>query len=227
MISLALVPAAGSAAPGQVAAAAALTLRPHPASRGIDLRARLELGLDVAPQPANPFDPDEMRVQLELRDPSGRTTAVDAYWFQDFERALAGNREVLTPRGDPYWKAACTPTEPGPWRWRWTVATPAASRSTQWHELSVSSRPAGPGFLRVSPRDPRYLVHDDGTPYFAIGENLAWYDRRGTHAYDDWLDELAAQGATWIRVWMPEHGMGIEAEDTGLGDYTCRGGGGS
>lgn len=214
--------AAAGAATAPTAAASPLTLRPHPASRSIDLRARLELGLDVTPQPSNPFDPAEMRVQLELRDPHGATTTVAAYWFQDFERALAGSREVLEPRGEPYWKAAYTPTEPGRWRWRWAVATPAASRTTKWRELSVSSRPAGPGFLRVSPRDPRYLVHDDGTPYFAIGENLAWYDRRGTHAYDDWLDKLAAQGATWIRVWMPEHGMGIEADDTGLGDYTAR-----
>jgi len=202
--------------------ASPLTLRPHPFTRSIDLRARLELGLDVTPQPSNPFDPAEMRVELELRPPSGGTTTVGAYWFQDFERGLAGSREVLTPRGEPYWKAAYTPSEPGRWRWRWTVATPAASRVTRWHDLVVTSRPAGPGFLRVSPRDPRYLVHDDGTPYFAIGENLAWYDRRGTRAYDDWLDELAAQGATWIRVWMPEHGMGIEADDTGLGDYTAR-----
>jgi hypothetical protein len=188
----------------------------------VDLRARFELGLDVTPQPANPFDPAEMEVQLLLRDPSGRTTTVDACWFQDFERALVGNREVLTPHGDPYWKAAYTPTQSGRWRWRWTVATPGARASSDWSTLWVSSQPAGPGFLHVSLRDPRYLVHDDGTPYFAIGENLAWYDRRGTYAYDAWLDRLAAQGATWIRVWMPGWGMGIEADDTPLGDYTAR-----
>ncbi len=81
---------------------------------------------------------------------------------------------------------------------------------------------AGHGFLRVSPRDARYLAYDDGTPYFAIGENVGWYDQRGTFAYDDWLDRLARQGATWVRVWMPSWAMGIEWSDTGLGDYTNR-----
>ena len=60
-----------------------------------------------------------------------------------------------------------------------------------WHGISVERRAVGHGFLRVSPLDHRYLTYDDGTPYFAIGENLSWYDARGTYAYDDWLDQLA------------------------------------
>jgi Domain of unknown function (DUF5060) len=215
IIAVALVPA-------ERAAASPLTLWSHPAPRSIDLRARFEVDLDVTPLPANPFDPGEMAVELVLRDPSGRTTTVDAYWFQDFDRALTNNnRERLTPRGDPYWKAAFTPTEPGRWRWRWSVTTPTTSRTSRWRAFWVSSQAAGPGFLHVSPRDPRYLAYDDGTPYFAIGENVSCYDRRGTYAYDDVLDKLAAQGATWVRVWMPACGMGIETADTGLGDYTA------
>jgi hypothetical protein len=65
-------------------------------------------------------------------------------------------------------------------------------------------------------------VHDDGSPYFAVGENVGWYDARGTFAYDAWLDRLAAQGATFARLWMPSWAFGIEWSDTGLGDYTNR-----
>ena len=81
---------------------------------------------------------------------------------------------------------------------------------------------ARPGFIRRSTKDARYLVHDDGSPYFAVGENLAWYDKRGTYAYDSWLARLAAQGATYARLWMPSWAFGIEWSDTGLGDYTDR-----
>jgi cysteine-rich repeat protein len=216
----------------RVSAAAAVTgaaagtppaVSERPAPSAIDRFGRFEVGVDVAPRPVNPFDPLEMAVQLVLRDPQRRTTTVDAYWFQDFDRSLdARNREVLTPRDAPYWKAAYAPTKPGLWLWRWEVTTPAARQVGDWHSLDVSDRAAGHGFLHVSARDARYLVYDDGTPYFAIGENVSCYDRRGTYTYDDVMDKLAARGETWIRVWMPACGMGIETADTGLGDYTNR-----
>jgi hypothetical protein len=65
------------------------------------------------------------------------------------------------------------------------------------------------GFLRPSALDPRYLRFDDGTPYFAVGENLAWYDGRGTFAYDDWFEKLAAQGVNYVRLWMPSWAFGL------------------
>ena len=200
-----------------------LTIAERPAPGIVDCFGRFEVGLDVTPRPVNPFDPLEMAVQLVVRGPRGGKTTVDAYWFQDFERSRAANgREILSARDEPYWKAAYTPTAPGRWRWRWEVATPTARQVGEWHSLEVSDRPAGHGYLHVSPRDSRYLAYDDGTPYFAIGENVSCYDRRGTFAYDDVLDKLAARGATWVRVWMPACGMGIETADIGLGDYTAR-----
>jgi hypothetical protein len=200
-----------------------LTITERPAPSIVDPFGRFEVGLDVSQRPVNPFDPREMAVQLALRDPRGATTVVDAYWFQDFERSQAANgRELLTARDEPFWKAAYAPAAPGRWRWRWEVATPTTRQVGEWHSLEVSDRPAGHGNLHVSPLDSRYLAYDDGTPYFAIGENVSCPDRRGTFAYDDVLEKLAARGATWIRVWMPACGMGIETADTGLGDYTAR-----
>jgi Domain of unknown function (DUF5060) len=216
---LVAVPTPGA---GAADAATPLTLESHPAVTRLGRWARFEVGADVTPQPSNPFDPVEMAVQLELRGPKGQTTRVGAYWVQDFERALVNDREVLTPVGEPYWKAAFTPSHPGLWTWRWRATTPTEHVIGRWHLLAVAKHAASHGFLHVSPRDSRYLTYDDGTPYFAIGENMSCADRRGTYAYDDVLDKLAAQGATWIRVWMPACGMGIETSDTGLGDYTNR-----
>jgi hypothetical protein len=114
-----------------------------------------------------------------------------------------------------------TPGDAGLWRWWWKARTPAGTtRSRSQHLVVRPSRASG--FLRRSPHDARYLVHDDGSPYFAVGENLGWYDARGTFAYDSWLDRLAAQGATFARLWMPSWAFGIEWSDTGLGDYTRR-----
>jgi hypothetical protein len=192
------------------------------ATHVVDRNATFTAGATLNPAPANPFDPAGTSVRVRLRSPRGAEVVVDAYWYRDFTRVLVDGREALTPKGAPYWKVRYTPTTSGKWWWRWDATTPSGAVAGRWHPLVVRARSTGHGFLRVSPRDARYLAYDDGTPYFAIGENVGWYDGRGTYAYDEWLDRLAQQGATWIRVWMPSWAMGIEWSDTGLGDYTNR-----
>ncbi len=198
------------------------TLNERRFTRRVDRYGRFTAGADVSPRPANPFDPAEQTVLVILRAPDGRRVSATAYWFQEYHRSLTDGREVLTPVGTPYWKVRYTPDAPGVWRWHWVARSSGGVARGSTHVLHVRRRWANAGFLRVSPRDSRYLAHDDGSPYFAIGENLSWYDQRGTYAYDDWLDQLAAQEATWARLWMPAWAMGLEASDTGLGDYTRR-----
>jgi hypothetical protein len=221
LVGLAVAPPAASADPSRHGPVG-LQLTEQRAPKVIARDAVFTTGASVTPVPANPFDPAQATVRVRFRSPGGVESTVDAFWFQDYTRALVGGHEVLTPSGAPFWKLRYTPTTGGLWRWRWDATTSAGATVGRWHTLEVRRKASGHGFLRVSPRDPRYLSYDDGTPYFAVGENLAWYDQRGTYAYDDWLDQLARQGATWIRLWMPSWAMGIEWSDTGLGDYTKR-----
>jgi hypothetical protein len=114
-----------------------------------------------------------------------------------------------------------TPETAGTWRWHWRVTTPAGTAVTAPTDLVVTPA-AGRGFIRRSAHDARYLAFDDGSPYFAVGENLGWYDARGTYAYDSWLQRLADQRANFARLWMPSWAFGIEWSETSLGDYTER-----
>ena len=134
--------------------------------------------------------------------------------------------------GQAQWRVRMTPTQPGVWQWRWVATTPGGTATTEWQSFDVD--PAAPGrhgFLRRSPQDGRYLRFDDGTPYIAIGENVGWYDGRGTFAYDDWFAKLAAQGVNHVRLWMPSWAFAVEwitrapdgtVASTSLGDYTKR-----
>ena len=55
------------------------------------------------------------------------------------------------------------------------------------------------GFLCVSKRDPHYFEFGDGTPYFAIGENMV----HGTLAdYSRWMTKLEANGGNYGRLWI-------------------------
>lgn len=179
----------------------------------------------------NPFDPAQVDVRGEFRAPDGTRHEIPGFVTRDYERSLVGGFEKLQPLGPLAWKLRFTPTQPGRWRFRWKVETLHGRDQTRWRRFKVTApAPDRHGFLRPSPLDPRYLRFDDGTPYFAVGENLAWYDGRGTFAYDDWFAKLSAQGVSYVRLWMPSWAFGLEwiRRENGaivsntLGDYTDR-----
>jgi hypothetical protein len=180
---------------------------------------------------ANPFDQAEVAVTGEFRAPSGRLVTVAGFVTRDYTRALVDGVERRTPAGEPRWEVRVAPDEEGDWAWRWRLATPARTDYSPWRRLTVVPAAAGThGFVRRSP-DSRYLRFDDGTPFLALGENMAWYDARGTFAYDEWLVRLAAVGGTYVRLWMPSWAFGlewIERDAAGtivrntLGNYTDR-----
>jgi hypothetical protein len=191
------------------------------APRHVAQWARFEAKARVTPEPANPFDPGEADLRAVLEAPDGRRFEAIGFFYQGFERALVNGREVLTPVGEPHWRVRFTPDRPGEWRWHWRLRTPEGSIETPTERFAVGAS-RRPGFLRRSARDARYLAFDDGTPFFAVGENTGWYDARGSFAYDVWFGRLAAEGANYARLWMPSWAFGIEWSDTGLGQYRER-----
>ena len=204
-------------------AASLASPRIHGATGASSVRrfARYETSARITPRPANPFDPQQMDVRGVFVDAHGHHFVAIGFWYQGYERALVGGTEVLTTVGDPGWRVRFSPPHKGEWKWWWEVRTPAGTAHSARHALRVM-KSNDPGFVRRSSLDSRYLVHDDGSAYFAVGENVGWYDSRGTYAYDDWYSNLEERRANFARLWMPSWAFGIEWSDTGLGDYTDR-----
>ncbi len=198
----------------------------------VPLWGRLETWGFVFPTVPNPFDPSQIQVEGEFRAPDGSMLRLPGYVTRDYTRALVGGFEHLTPRNGRYWRVRFTPTQEGAWQWRWTATTLRGTFRTPWRDFAVTpAAPTSHGLLRVSADDPRYLRFDDGTPWLAIGENVCWYDGRGTFSYDDWFAKLAAQGVTFVRLWMPSwafalewtrRGAGGALLESSLGDYGPR-----
>jgi hypothetical protein len=57
-------------------------------------------------------------------------------------------------------------------------------------------------YVRVSPRDHRYLELTSGAPYIPNGLNMIAPPREGFEVYEEWLAKLAANGGNYIRVWL-------------------------
>ena len=218
---LAVAAVAAGLVPASVSPAAASIVGGLRAPVTVERYDRFETTASISPEPANPFDPAQIDVQGVFVDPAGRRWNMPGFWYQGHTRALVEGREVLTPAGAPVWKVRFAPNAVGRWTWWWTVRTPAGTTRSQPRALEVVAGD-NPGFVRRAFGDSRYLVHDDGSSFFAVGENTGWYDQRGTFAYDSWYARLAAQGANFSRLWMPSWAFGIEWDNTPLGDYRAR-----
>jgi hypothetical protein len=172
------------------------------ASAYVPFETRCTMDIDAG----NPF---EVEAWGDLELPDAGIASVPAFWGQDFTRQLTDGGEQLTPNGDASWRVRFLAPGAGSYRWRWRYGT----ETTDWQTITVGAS-GSPGLLHRS-SDPMQLAYDDGTPYVAIGENVGWYDTRGTYAFDDWFGKLAAQRATYARVWMANWSLGIEWDQLG------------
>ncbi len=184
----------------------------------LELTVELQTGYDAK---FNPFDPAQLDLHATLTAPSGKIYKVLGFYWQDYTSQLTSTKETLNPNGQPAWKIRFSPTEQGKWSYMVEVVTPAGKASSLAASFEVAPS-ANPGFLRVSPLDPSYLDFTNGTPYFAIGQNVGWYGKGGTTDYERWFKKMGNSGANFARVWMASWAMGIEWKDTPLGDYTNR-----
>jgi len=179
---------------------------------------KLELIADIDADFNNPYDPNDIRVDGQFESPSGQRVTVPAFYYQDFTYRDG----ELVSSNDWSWRVRFTPTEAGIYRYRVIATTFNDSHRSSWQEITVTASDHS-GFVRVDPRNPRYFVFDDGTPYFPVGENMGWSIGADPIAdYTMWLDELEAHGGNFIRTWMASWGFGIEWVDTGLGNYDNR-----
>ncbi|MGQ9592040.1 MAG: hypothetical protein ACUVYA_17300, partial [Planctomycetota bacterium] len=174
---------------------------------------------------ANPFDPEEIDVTLEVEGPGGTTVFVPAFFFQDYERKRVerGGRPAdwIYPRGLPGWRARFAPVEVGP------HAARARARDRDGERISARVRfecvpSERKGYVRASDRDPRFYRLSTGEPFFAIGQNLAFI---GEGQYvtlsraEEIFRKLAANGANHLRIWTSceDWALALEARKSAWG----------
>ncbi len=205
-------------------AGAADRLQLRPLAPEVPQYAKIEFLITGLGAYQNPFDPEEVAVDLEIRTPSGQTLLLPAFWYQPFERRVSADRrpaDWVYPSGPAHWRARFTPTEPGLYQ--------AMARCTDRH----GSRTSAPvrftcqksdrrGFLRTSSKDPRFLEFSTGEPFFGIGQNLAFigFEQQITYAKAEKVFQtLRAMGANFLRIWTccEDWALAVEARKNAWG----------
>lgn len=176
-----------------LAAPAGITIQP--ARNEVGLYEPVFLNITVPDTVANPFDPDEMRVDVALRSPSDSTIRLPAFFD--------GMR----------WQARFTPAEVGRYECRAEVTrygrTEVSSRSS--FRVKPSNRN---GFLRVNSASPFTFRFDSGQEFRGVGMNVAWADD-----YEHYFRKLHENGLQVARVFTAPWHLYLEWKDPGLGRY--------
>ncbi len=181
----------------------------NPLAKEVPQYGRLEVRLDLWATFDNPFDPQDIDVYCLFKSQRGVEKRVNAFYMLDCTRSLENDVEVIETLGKPYWLVRFTPDCVGDWRYSVTARDRTGSVHSDEFTFTVSSS-AAHGFLRRNVRAPHVFAFDNGTPFVAIGENMAWGGKRGSFDYDDWLKALSEAGGNWVRIWMIPWHCGLE-----------------
>ncbi|MBN2450961.1 MAG: DUF5060 domain-containing protein [Lentisphaeria bacterium] len=178
----------------------------------------LELRVDLDATYSNPFDPDDVRLDARITGPDGHELIVPGFFTCPYERSRAGTTERLSPLEGAGWRIRFCPRLPGPHQGRVILAD---GTGTVEHPFAFTVTPAQHrGFVRVAKTNPIYLEFEDGTPYFAIGENVCWPGPGGTYDYDNYWRRLGDNGANYARLWIgPFDCFTLERVARGLEDH--------
>ncbi|MBI2948663.1 MAG: DUF5060 domain-containing protein, partial [Verrucomicrobia bacterium] len=174
---------------------------------------------------ADPFDPAVVDLRVEFTASNGQKHVVPAFFAQEYERRRNGEsgapRDWSYPIGAGAWKARFAPSLAGKYTAMAVLKDGRGdSRSTPISFECVPSN--AKGFIRVARNDPRFFEFDNGEPFFAIGQNLAFIGEQQhvtVPRAGEIFAKLAENGANYLRVWTcaEDWALAIEARKSAWG----------
>lgn len=180
---------------------------------------RAEFQVTGVPTVDNPFDPDQVRVDAVITGPSGTSQSVPAFWYQGYQNALSGGREVLNLTGAAGWRLRYAPTNGGDYKLTIEVRTNGVFHGRSGElAFSAAENPVRTGYATIAPGN-QFLGTTEGSPLRLIGHNVCWHHEKGTYDYEVWFGAMNRAGENFARLWMWPFAFGLEAEPKTLTNY--------
>ena len=106
----------------------------------------------------NPFDYDEIAFIAEFTSPHQKHFRISSFY------------DGRDTQGRNVWKIRFMPDEPGVWQYSIKTNDPGTIiKSGQFTATKQVDYPGNRGHVKVDVKNPKYLIHDDGTPHYWIG----------------------------------------------------------
>ncbi len=187
---------------------------------------RVELAFDLTRAYDNPYDPDQITVDVEFHvDGKDQSTIMPAFYFQNYARGrLKNGHETLEPVGQAHWRVRYTPQEAGTHSYTIRISD---KHGDSWESTSQDFDVAPgkfKGYIRVDPEDKRWLSFTSGQFFYPVGlivrspdDERELYEYEfdtpegwGTYAYDLYFESMARAGLNFTRIWMSAWWVAIE-----------------
>ncbi|WFB34423.1 hypothetical protein P3T73_09640 [Kiritimatiellota bacterium B12222] len=182
----------------------------------------------------NPYDPEEIAVDLKVKLPTGEWVSQPGFFNQEVKRSYINEVETwqLEDRFD--WRVRFRPWMEGEHAWRLQVIYQPpeggkAFRAEKSGTFLATAAEDDRGFLRQSEKDPRYFEFQNGEFFYPLGhtirsptdrrpsiydeglrKTLQGADDKGTEIYADWFQRLSDNGGNFGRVWISNWWLGLE-----------------
>lgn len=164
------------------------------------------------PNRRSPYGVDGISIDALITAPSGRRISLPAFYYQDFTRSRRGGAEVLSPTGKPAWKIRFAPDELG----TYTYSLRIQDRFGRWQSPTHTFRSVpsdSPGFIRVSPRDNRFLEYSSGASFIPISAGQQWWAGSGkSYDYEAAFQQFGQHGVNFTRIWDQNDGFALTVE---------------
>jgi hypothetical protein len=155
---------------------------------------RVEATFRLTANSANPYDPEEVRVDALIEGPGG------ARIFPCFYQVPVDTATWREQPAGARWHFRYAFRQEGRYRVRFRVTD-----RTTWESPATEFRVAGrqgAGFVRLEPANWPDWTRDDGTRLPSLGCNAAWSSNDLIGDYRRWIDAFATNGIRMMRVWL-------------------------
>lgn len=166
--------------------------------------------------PADARGVDGITIDGHFVAPSGRELVVPAFYYQDYVRS-GTNQVTLTPGTTFAWKLRFAPEEQGTYSYFITVLDKngstryPASGALQFQAVPSDNK----GFVRVSPRDSRFLEFSNGESFVPNSAGRQWWmpgSALRSLDYDNTFAEFGRNGINLTRIWDQNDGYALTVE---------------
>lgn len=130
----------------------------------------------------------------------------------DEKDAKKNEKTAAEPEAVPVWAVRFAPSEVGQYRAQFWVRNAQGEERSPLQAFVVApqdAKAAPPGVrggaVRIARHDPRQFELQDGTPFFWLGQNVAW-----ATDFNPYLEKIAAYGGNTCRVWLCPWGLNLE-----------------
>ena len=178
----------------------------------IERYALQEITFQLRQEFRNPYDPDEVAVEGVFLTPLDRELKLPAFFYKAYDPMLN------QPREGAGWKLRFTPREVGGYSFKIFLSHGRAGRELVGEGAFECVPSRRPGFVT---REGRRFVLTTGQHFFPLGANRCWGDLRWPEGYLYDMEELAANGANCLRVWLAPWWMSVESEQGRYDPAAC------